>query len=487
MKKTFTLSIFILLLFTAPKRSFSSELNIGLTKLPNSIDPIGFRIYDHFLAVRPMYQTLVRIDENLIIRPFASSKWKVSENGKKYVFQILRDQRFSNGELVTARDVALSISRHFWNDGESIFYKLLKDVFGVNGKINPGRIIDSINIIDEYSLSITLQYPYKPFLQVLSVPAFSIVHLDKKFDVTSGSGPYILKKATPKKWMFQKRSELKRPIESINIYGVDNKSDFQYLLKNKTLDLVISPKIAQVGSIPPEYTIAYKDSLAVSHFFYNTSAKFSEKKARIRFNSLSRRFFLSTNEKTLSPIDTYIPAGLLSKHYYDRKIEESQVTNVVEKDLVVRILVKPSLFSKSFLMNYAKFMEKYGYQIDFIDFKNDGDPNMLKGDYDLVNMGYLSLIPDAEGLLTPIIDNTHSKYGVFNRSEIIAYVSETRKIESYSKRVLELANFLKMWEEDNKFILPGFQINLPMLYKPNLVVPASSYRYELDFLEVKFK
>ena len=125
------------------------------------------------------------------ILPDLAEKWTVSKDGKAYTFSIRRGVKFHNkppvnGREVTADDVKYSLERFMAKSG-------FRDRF---------EPVTGIDVVDRYTVKITLKEPYAPFLNHLASPSFCAIlarEAEEKFkdfnnpDAVIGTGPFVLK------------------------------------------------------------------------------------------------------------------------------------------------------------------------------------------------------------------------------------------------------------------------------------------------------
>lgn len=106
--------------------------------------------------VDAMYAKLVKlVAEEGTIRPAPdlAESWEISEDGLTYTFSIRKDARFSNGDPVTADDVVWSIKRYLEMQSSSVW---LLEGIGINSE----NMDETIELIDDYTLSLTFDAPY---------------------------------------------------------------------------------------------------------------------------------------------------------------------------------------------------------------------------------------------------------------------------------------------------------------------------------------
>jgi peptide/nickel transport system substrate-binding protein len=179
-----------------PKRG--GVIRIAEREAP-SLDPhlsISFLTHSY---VSLAYSQLVRFPNgpeqksptDFSILPDLAEKWTISRDGKVYTFALRRGVRFHNkppvnGREVTAEDVKYSLERFM---AKSSFATRFEPVAG-------------IDVVDRYTVRITLKEPYAPFLNHLANPSFCVIlprEVEEKLkdfnaaEAVIGTGPFVLK------------------------------------------------------------------------------------------------------------------------------------------------------------------------------------------------------------------------------------------------------------------------------------------------------
>jgi peptide/nickel transport system substrate-binding protein len=175
-------------------------LIIGHSELTDSLDPARGFSFTGNIVMKATYETLVTFPDDSAdtIIPALATEWAISDDGLVYTFTLRDDAVFSNGDSLTAEDVAFSFNR-------------LKAIAG-----NPSFLsenIASVEAPDATTVVITLTQPDPSTLARLVNTAFSVVNADQAreqgatdaedaaetdtagawFDANSaGSGPYML-------------------------------------------------------------------------------------------------------------------------------------------------------------------------------------------------------------------------------------------------------------------------------------------------------
>jgi len=161
------------------------ELVVALAADPPTLDPLADASSATVNSVKHIFSSLVERDpDDMSIVPELVESWEIVDD-TTYVFKLRKGLRFHNGEELTTSDVKFSFDR------------MLEPEFISMGKYVE-TLIESIEVIDEYTVQFNLLTPYAPFLA--RMPTFHIVPEDYINAVGSeefarhpiGSGPYKL-------------------------------------------------------------------------------------------------------------------------------------------------------------------------------------------------------------------------------------------------------------------------------------------------------
>ncbi len=159
---------------------------VGTTDKIKILDPA--KAYDYFSCniLQNIMVGLVNYEvgtDKLV--PELATKWEVKDEGKTYVFYLRKDAKFEDGTPIDAKVFEWSLKRTMKLNGDPAF--LLTDV------------VADVKALDDYTLQITLKYPFSAFLSIL---AFTVAYpvnpnqfpADDFFNGTpQASGPYRIK------------------------------------------------------------------------------------------------------------------------------------------------------------------------------------------------------------------------------------------------------------------------------------------------------
>ena len=165
-------------------------LVIGYDRDAEIMDTIKTAWYSDALIY--IHDRLVTRDYEFGYRPGLAESWDVSEDGLTWTFHLRKDVKFHDGKKFTAEDVKWTIDTIKDPDTASPF----------SGDL---AAIKEVNIVDEHTVEMVLNYPFPNLLYNLSATA-SGIHPANAYDtygsdygkkVVIGTGPYKLGEWTP--------------------------------------------------------------------------------------------------------------------------------------------------------------------------------------------------------------------------------------------------------------------------------------------------
>jgi oligopeptide transport system substrate-binding protein len=146
-----------------------------------------------------IFSGLVMLDEGLQVVPDLAERWDVSSDGTVYTFYLQRNAYFHDGKPVTAQDVKFSWERAADPDTDSDTVETyLGDIVGVVDR-HRGEAdeISGVEVVDDYTLQVTIDEPKPYFLAKLTYPTSFVVDEENVKDEDwehrpNGTGPFRL-------------------------------------------------------------------------------------------------------------------------------------------------------------------------------------------------------------------------------------------------------------------------------------------------------
>jgi peptide/nickel transport system substrate-binding protein/oligopeptide transport system substrate-binding protein len=172
---------------------------------PTTLDPAHIVDVTGGSIAAKLFNGLVRCGDDLGISPDIADAWTISDDGLSYTFSLRRGISFANGRETTARDFKYSFQRILnpttMSPNTWVLDKIRGAVDFMKGEKDE---VEGIQVIDRYTLRITLERPFAPFLNLLAMTAAYVVpeeDIDRwgpDFSShASGTGPFIIEEWVP--------------------------------------------------------------------------------------------------------------------------------------------------------------------------------------------------------------------------------------------------------------------------------------------------
>ncbi len=168
---------------------------------PITLDPaISCEMASHTYVMQ-IFSGLVRLGADSKPAPDIAASWDRSSDGKTYTFHLRKGVRFHNGKEVTAQDFKYSWERACSPEIRSQTAPIyLGDIVGVKDVLEGKTTqINGIEVIDNYTLRVTIDAPKAYFLAKLTYPTAFVVDRDnvksgkRWWQKPNGTGPFKLR------------------------------------------------------------------------------------------------------------------------------------------------------------------------------------------------------------------------------------------------------------------------------------------------------
>lgn len=160
---------------TSPTPLKELKFNIAIASSPTpSLDPgKSFSSYDE-QVLRDVFAGLVEMDVEMNILPHVAKSWEVSEDGRRYTFNLRDDVYWTDGKPVTAEDFAYAWLRNLSQDTESPSALLLDVIVGARAfredrSSDPDTV--GLRAIDSYTFQVELEEPISFFMYLVAMAA----------------------------------------------------------------------------------------------------------------------------------------------------------------------------------------------------------------------------------------------------------------------------------------------------------------------------
>lgn len=303
-------------------------LIVGRTLDSIGLDPAVVTDSESFQVTANIYEGLVKFDTTgSKVLPGLAESWKMSEDGKTWVFKIHDNIEFHDGTKLDASGVAFNF--HRWMDMDSPYHAGHFSYWSYSFGGFPG-IVKSVTALSDYSLEIVLNEPYSPFLSVLAMPSFGIASPEAimKYNENLKSNPVGTGPFKFKTW--EKNSEI--ILEKNEAYwGHKAKVDLVVFKKISPyiskIDLLLEGQVHIIDGLNPteveqsrsnnQVKLYYRPYFNISYMALNhTVEPFDNLKVRQAISHLIDKDALINNtpDPLTRPANTFLPPVLLGYH-----------------------------------------------------------------------------------------------------------------------------------------------------------------------------
>ena len=155
---------------------------------------VPFNIFDRLVDVE------VGTDGNSKIVPSLAESWDISDDGLEYTFHLRQGVKFHNGNDFTAEDVTYTFHRMLTVEG-GVNTEFIDQIKGADELLaGETDTLEGVEVVDDYTIKVTLKEPFAGFLASISSPGVSIYDSEAteaagdQFGmdpaVTVGTGPF---------------------------------------------------------------------------------------------------------------------------------------------------------------------------------------------------------------------------------------------------------------------------------------------------------
>src|SRR5215211_8971195 len=255
-------------------------LYVALDDEPPELDPNLSTAYVDRQVMASLYDKLVDINQQGEIVPMLAKSYEVADDDLAYTFHLREGIKFHDGTEFNAEAVKYNLDRYQEEDSVR------------STEVEP---IESVDVVDEYTVRVTLSEPFAPFLAVLTDRA-GIIASPKAIEENNGriskdpvgTGPFkfvervrgdhITVKKNPDYW----REGLPK-LDKIIYKGITDENVQYQNLQSGELDLIDSIPLVEVSDLQKsgDYQVSIQPGLGYNGIWLNvTRPPFDNEKLR---------------------------------------------------------------------------------------------------------------------------------------------------------------------------------------------------------------
>ena len=292
---------------------------------PVTLDPALVSDSTSSTYVIEIFSGLVTLDKDLQVVPDLAERWQVSPDGRTYTFYLRHDAKFQDGRPITAADIKYSLERACSPELASqpaMVY--LNDIEGAVAVMKgQAKEISGLRVVDDYTLSLTIDAPKAYFLAKLTYPTAFVVdraNVSQGAGWTAhpnGSGPFRLAQRDSQRIVLERNSDYYRGAPKLDrVTFVLSGGEPMTMYENNQLDMVdvglndIERVLDPSNPLHTELTVT--DSFDVQYLGMNTQVPpFDDPAVRRAFAQAIDRQRLAdvVLMKTVTPAVGILPPG----------------------------------------------------------------------------------------------------------------------------------------------------------------------------------
>jgi MarR-like DNA-binding transcriptional regulator SgrR of sgrS sRNA len=316
-----------------------ASFNVQMNRFPNILEPVNVASISHHNMLKHLSRPLIAFSKTDQIQGELAESWNIQNNQTLFTFNLKKNAKFSNGDVITAEDVVGSWKRNQKSKG-TIHIKFDR--------------IKELKTISTHTFSVEFYSPYPEFLRHLNQNELRVLHKsehekpENKLSWKIVSGAYFLKSQTETEINFERNKYFENFVEgSPEEFTVrrENPEAMYKRLEDKNLHLIwdaTNVKDANDANLVTSKSLKpFRPDLVLSLFITpNTRSK--------TWLKLENRKYL---QKILNPLkhnfDKFNPILETSYHVYmSYGVKETSKENLYKFWTAIKNEKKPAHFPK---------------------------------------------------------------------------------------------------------------------------------------------
>ena len=243
----------------------ANEITVGIAQdLDDSLDPHKTVKAGTREVMFNVFEGLVKPTPDGDLTPAVAENYTVSEDRLTYTFTLREGVKFHNGDTVTAEDVVYSINRCAAATETGIV------------QVEAFSVIQSIEAVDERTVTITIAEPSNEFLSYLTVAVLPADY-DQQDTAPIGTGPFkFVSRAAQDSVVLEKFDEYwgtPANLDKVTLKIIENADSLMMSLQSGAIDLCSHLTSTQVAQLGDDFNVAEGTMNLVQAMYLNNAEK----------------------------------------------------------------------------------------------------------------------------------------------------------------------------------------------------------------------
>ena len=250
---------------TPEERATAGELVVGIAQdLDDSLDPHKAVAAGTKEVMFNVFEGLVKPTSEGDLIPAVAEKYTVSEDRLTYTFTIREGIKFHNGDAVTAEDVVYSINRCAAATETGVV------------QVEAFSIIQSIEAVDERTVTITISEPSNEFMSYLTIAILPADYTEQD-TAPVGTGPFKFVSRTAQDSIVMEKNEeywgTPAKLNKVTFKIIENADSILMSLQSGAVDLFAHLTSTQTSQLGDEFYVAEGTMNLVQAMYLNNAEK----------------------------------------------------------------------------------------------------------------------------------------------------------------------------------------------------------------------
>ena len=243
----------------------ANEITVGIAQdLDDSLDPHKTVKAGTREVMFNVFEGLVKPTPDGDLTPAVAESYTVSEDRLTYTFTLREGVKFHNGDTVTAEDVVYSINRCAAATETGIV------------QVEAFSVIQSMEAVDERTVTITIAEPSNEFLSYLTVAVLPADY-DQQDTAPIGTGPFkFVSRAAQDSVVLEKFDEYwgtPANLDKVTLKIIENADSLMMSLQSGAIDLCSHLTSTQVAQLGGDFNVAEGTMNLVQAMYLNNAEK----------------------------------------------------------------------------------------------------------------------------------------------------------------------------------------------------------------------
>jgi len=455
---------------------------------PVSLDPPNSYESEGIQVIRQVWDGLVKYNpETLEVEPAIAESWDVSDDGLVYTFHLKKGVKFHSGRELVAEDFVYSWSRVARAETASYLAYHLEPIVGYDElQEGKGDTLEGVKALDDYTLEVTLKYPYADFVNTLGHVVFYPVAKediekwgDQYAEHVNGTGPFKFVEWKHDQYIDLERNDDyygdKANLEKVKyvIFADENTAFLEFQAGNLEYCAIPQGKIKSTLDDPKYADLAIiKPLLAIYYFAMNVQSEpFKDNLAlREAINyAIDRQNIIDVISEGVPTLATgFVPPGIpgfqenASKYNYDvemakQKLEEAGYPGgegLPTLKFGINIGSGHELIAEAMQAD----LKEIGINVEIVGMEWGAALDAFKnGEISFFRLGWIADYPTMDNFLFPLFySKSADNYSGYSNPEVDQMLLDARKTVDADERYTKYREVEKKILDDSAFVLVYF-------------------------------